>query len=279
VSGFRPRFFVDGGALAPSQDDDGVPSAQDDSVSVGTELTLSAGDSHHALRVLRLQPGDACEVVVGAAVYAATVSGAKTPVTVKLNARLLGAAAGAAYRFQVGLVQALLRPMLLDQVLEKGTEVGASFFVLFPAAESARLPESARAGRLERWRRIVVEAAKQSKRLSVPTVRLADSLTAALEGLTAQGALSLVLDPDAPVSLRDRLEAQMGPGSLPGGGEAASVACLVLWVGPESGWSEAEREQFAAAGIEAARLGQSVLRAETAGPVAVAATRLVLRDW
>ena len=36
---------------------------------------------------------------------------------------------------------------------------------------------------------------------------------------------------------------------------------------------------IAAAGVEAARLGRSVLRTETAGPVAVALVRLGLRDW
>jgi 16S rRNA (uracil1498-N3)-methyltransferase len=71
------------------------------------------------------------------------------------------------------------------------------------------------------------------------------------------------------------------PGTPPATTLAApsGLARVALWVGPESGWSKGELERFAAAGIGAVRLGQGVLRAETAGPVAVAATRLVIGDW
>jgi 16S rRNA (uracil1498-N3)-methyltransferase len=212
-------------------------------------------------------------VVVGAAVYAASVGGAKAPLSVVVEARLEGQAAGAVYRSQVGLAQALTRPALLDEVLEKGTEVGASFFVLVPAAASTRLPESAHAGRLERWRRIVLEAAKQSKHLVVPTVELATSVSAALEDLAARGARSLLLEPSAQVSLREKLD-QIRGASTPS--EAGAIA---LWIGPESGWSETELSEFSASGVDPVRLGQGVLRAETAGPVAVAVTRLTIGDW
>ena len=253
-----------------------MPSAPVAAPLVGTEVALTPDDSHHALRVLRLKTGDVCEVVVGAAVYAASVTGATVPVRVVLTARLEGAAAGAVYHSQVGLVQALTRPALLDEVLEKGTEVGASFFVLVPAEGSTQLPPSARAGRLERWRRIVLEAAKQSKHLTVPAVELADSLGGALDAMQVRGALSLLLEPFARVSLAEKLAR---PRAEHAGGGPFGVAPVALWVGPEGGWSEAELERCAIAGVEAVRLGQGVLRAETAGPVAVALTRLVTGDW
>ncbi len=49
MSGFRPRFFV----AHPEP--------------IGAEVSLSAEDSRHALKVLRLNEGDECEVVVGKA--------------------------------------------------------------------------------------------------------------------------------------------------------------------------------------------------------------------
>jgi 16S rRNA (uracil1498-N3)-methyltransferase len=274
VSGFRPRFFIDGEALLPAEGDSLMP---------GAEVTLSAGDSHHALRVLRLKAGASCEVVVGAAVYAASISSAKEPVRILVGPRVLGEAAGAVYRSQVGLVQALTRPALLDEVLEKGTEVGTSFFIVVPAAESTRLPESSRAGRLARWHRIVVEAAKQSKHLTVPTVELADSVGAVLEDLRARGVTSLLLEPSAQISIGEKLKQMVAANVVedprPLSNAGVPVSAVALWVGPESGWSDIELEQFATAGVAAARLGQGVLRAETAGPVAVAATRLALGDW
>lgn len=355
MPGFRPRFFVptqtpsalsgpavgaSGGWLgvAPGAGAD-LPGAISDAADVrpdgsgtgvepgadllGTEVTLSDSDSHHALRVLRLAAGDGCEVVVGAAVYAASVVAAVHPVRVKLIACLEGAAAGARYRIQVGLVQALARPAALDYVVEKGTEVGAGFFLLVTASGSPKGSDPFRGGRLVRWRRIAEEAAKQSKHVVVPEVEVAGSVTEALDrlggasgaashgtlsgapgagpsgapgaGLSGAGAagrtpsaespevtLSLVLDPAAPEGLaetlaRRRSEVSRDPESVtsqPGGGER-----VALWVGPEGGWSAAEREQFTAAGIVGVRLGRGVLRTETAGPVGVAVARLVLGDW
>ena len=50
-------------------------------------------------------------------------------------------------------------------------------------------------------------------------------------------------------------------------------------MGPESGWTDEERESLLQAGMATARLGRGVLRTETAGPVAVAVARLALGDW
>ncbi len=250
MPGFRPRFFVDQDAAVPP-----------------AEVTLDPTDSHHAMHVLRMQVGDACEVVVGAAVYAASVSRAEAPVKVVLTGRLQGLEAGAAYRSQVGLVQLLSRPALFDQVLEKGTEVGAAFFVFVPAG-SARLSEQARASRSARWSRIVLEAAKQSKQTAVPEVEVMESVERALGWLRDRGIASLVLDPAAEYGLREMLERRADPD-----------APLALWVGPESGWSPTDREQFTVTGLGRARLGRGVLRTETAGPVAVAIARFVMGDW
>jgi 16S rRNA U1498 N3-methylase RsmE len=126
VSGFRPRFFAAQVEDCSFCEDSADPEAD----LSGSELDLDAEDSRHALRVLRLGVGDECEIVTGAAVYAATVIAAAGPVRVRLIARLEGAAAGASYQIQVGVVQALARPAVMDYVLEKGTEVGASFFIL-----------------------------------------------------------------------------------------------------------------------------------------------------
>jgi 16S rRNA (uracil1498-N3)-methyltransferase len=264
VSGFYPRFF------APQIEYHSLcgVSAEPEANLRGAELDLDTEDSRHALKVLRLGVGDDCEVVTGAAVYAATVIAAADPVRVRLNVRLEGAVAGASYEIQVGVVQALARPTVMDYVLEKGTEVGASFFILVQASGSPCRLEPPGGDRLARWRRITREAAKQSKQISVPVVEAMSSVEQAMRHLSAAGTLSLILDPGAAVGLSEVL----GP-------QVERPARAALWVGPESGWTAEESGQFSAAGLESARLGRSVLRTETAGPVAVAVARLALRDW
>ncbi|MBN1320659.1 MAG: 16S rRNA (uracil(1498)-N(3))-methyltransferase [Thermoleophilia bacterium] len=274
MPGFRPRFFVPLDSVG-SEDRRGL------------ELPLTAEDSHHALRVLRLCEGDECEVVVGAvraagvkgtmgaAVYAATVSATADPVRVRLDTLLDGVGEGPEYRVEVGLAQALTRPPLIDQVVEKGTEVGASSFLLVHAAGSPARPGLARPDRLERWRRIAREAAKQSKRAAVPVVDATDSLAEALEHPMVAGSLSLVLEPGAPRTLKQALLEQGDADASP----CDASARVMLWVGTEGGWSPAELESFSVAGMDTVRLGKSVLRTETAGPVAVAVARLTLGDW
>jgi 16S rRNA (uracil1498-N3)-methyltransferase len=244
----------------------------------GLTVPLSEEDSHHAVRVLRLAPGDKCEVVVGAAVYAAAVVEEAVPLKVRLDERLQGEAAGAAYRMQVGLVQDIDRPALVDVVIEKGTEAGASFFLLLPSARPSRVAASAAASRLLRWERIAREAAKQSKQVVIPRLEACASIDAALATLEARGARSIVLDPGAPQRLDQLLRPTATPRS-PGPRGAEEAAGLALWVGSEGGWTDQERERFSNAGLATARLGRSVLRTETAGPVAVAVARLALGDW
>jgi 16S rRNA (uracil1498-N3)-methyltransferase len=257
VVGYRPRFFVEQSGAFPAVEP-----------AVGIEFSLGTADSHHALDVLRLRAGDECEVVVGAAVYAASVTRSEVPVRVVLTGRLQGAEAGAVYRSQVGLVQLLTRLSLFDQVLEKGTEVGASFFVSVPTLARARGSDRSQVERAARWRRIVLEAAKQSKQVAVPWVETAPSVAEALVDLRARGVFSLALDPAAPGGLQERLEQRPIP-----------AGPLALWIGPEGGWSAPDRARLMEDGVEMVRLGQGVLRAETAGPVAVALVRLIQRDW
>jgi 16S rRNA (uracil1498-N3)-methyltransferase len=297
VSGFRPRFF-----LSALSDAEASPLA------AGTTLVLDAEDSHHAVRVLRLKPGDECEVVVGAAAYTATVLPTATvPPTetaspkstfqvglqVRVVERMEGAAAGARYRFEVGLVQAIVRPAAVDWAIEKSTEAGASFILLVQAAGSPGRSLEDSDSRLARWSRIAREAAKQSKQLVVPQVESAASFEKALESLRLRRVVSFLLDPRAERTLYDVLclsggaplplwaaplgqDAPAGPGRK---GERAEVRGLALWVGPEGGWSEDERERLTGSGAVAVRLGQGVLRTETAGPVATAVARLALGDW
>jgi 16S rRNA (uracil1498-N3)-methyltransferase len=278
---------------------------------VGTVLTLDADDSHHALRVLRMKPGEECEVVVGAAVYAATVvgiaadpgkvadarkvadagivAGADNGVLVRLEGLLEGHAAGADYRFRVGLVQAIARPSALDWSIEKSTEAGASFILLLQTAGSPRWTGRDSATRLARWSRIAREAAKQSKQPAVPRVEHAPSCAAALDRLRAWDVISFLLDPEAERTLNDVLgttdpTSAIAPGRGPRLCGRSGVAPwgrggIALWVGPESGWTGEERGRLLDCGLIAVRLGRGVLRTETAGPVATAVARLALGDW
>lgn len=258
---FSPRFFI---TVAPSAEQ--VP---------GVRVVLEPEDAHHALKVLRLRPGDHCEVVTPArAVYEAAVSSAAIPFEVTLLSAVASERAGPVYRSEVGLVQALARPAVMDHLVEKGTEVGVDFFLVVPSAASPRHLAVGRQQRLERWKRIAREAAKQSKQTRVPQVEWRSSVEEVLTILRERQATAVVLDPRATRSLA-RLVGEAAASHTSAGGGAS----FALLIGPEGGWTEAESARFEEAGLARARLGRSILRTETAGPVAAAVTRLALDDW
>ncbi|MBC7293958.1 MAG: RsmE family RNA methyltransferase, partial [Thermoleophilia bacterium] len=235
------------------------------------EVALSPDDCHHARTVLRLRPGDRCEVVLvpSREVYAGELLAGERPVRVRLLSRLEGVDAGASYRYAIGIVQALARPAALDYVVEKGTEVGVSFFIFFPAAGSLSFGAQPGEGRLRRWCRLAQEAAKQSKQTAVPSVQIAKSLDEALALIGRRGARSLVLEPSASCQLGEALSAACG-GAESNPGEpspansglsqsgSAEFADLALWVGPEGGWEIEELQRLEQAGARLARLGKGV---------------------
>jgi 16S rRNA (uracil1498-N3)-methyltransferase len=116
------------------------------------------------------------------------------------------------------------------------------------------------AARQKRLQAVADAAARQCGRAEVPPVSMLLPLPAAL-ARAAACEIHLVCHPVATAA--------------PAAGPAASVAILV---GPEGGLAPAELDRAMAAGYAPVSLGPYVLRAETAGPVAVAALRLPAAD-
>lgn len=263
----RPRFFVDAIVLGLPVAAADLPGAS--AALTGVEVPLSAGDAHHARRVLRARPGDECELVLEplAVLLRAVFVGVGDDVVVRIEEVYPAPTGG---RAQVALVQALPDPRKVDEIVEKATEVGVDLFLIVPASASPSVPIDRLIERATRWRRIAREAAKQSRRLSVPVVEVAPSFAAARAYLDAGGWAGLVLDPVSGHPFRTAVEdvARMS--------QPASVA---LWVGPESGWSKAELTWFEREKLPVVSLGREVLRTETAGPVAAAVCRFALGDW
>jgi 16S rRNA (uracil1498-N3)-methyltransferase len=114
--------------------------------------------------------------------------------------------------------------------------------------------------RLEHWRRIARSACEQSGRHSPPTIEACASLAECVAALPAE-TLRIALDFHAPPAR----------GPLP-----QEVAKVCMLVGPEGGWSEADRAEISAARFLALRLGPRTLRAETA---AIAACTFAALSW
>jgi 16S rRNA (uracil1498-N3)-methyltransferase len=221
------------------------------------DLALPAsGDAYHYLtRVLRLAPGARVVLFDGAGLEADAAIGA-----IDAERAVVCAAAPrpvAAPVPRIVVLQALIKGDRMDWCVEKLVEVGADEIAIVAAERSVvKLDGDRAAARQKRLQAVAAAAARQCGRADVPAVAAPEPLAAALRRV-ATCEIRLVGDPAA--------------SAPPRAGDAASVALLV---GPEGGLAPAELDQAAAAGFAPVTLGPYVLRAETAGPVAVAALRL-----
>jgi 16S rRNA (uracil1498-N3)-methyltransferase len=153
------------------------------------------------------------------------------------------------------LYQALLKGEKFDFVLQKGTEVGISRFV--PVLLERCVSDSASSAKLERWRKIVREAAEQSRRGILPVV--ADPVLLLKSAIaTDQSQIKLIAWEEATTGLKDLLSAQPKP-----------LAVSII-IGPEGGITPAEVSLAASYGFQPVSLGKRILRAETAGLVLAA---------
>jgi 16S rRNA (uracil1498-N3)-methyltransferase len=120
----------------------------------------------------------------------------------------------------------------------------------------------AAAARVERWRRIVHEAAQQSRRSDVPLV--SDPTLLSVRVRAASEAVRIVLaEQERTTTLRHALDEAMAAADT-------DMPTLEIAVGPEGGWAPEEEALFDANGWRAASLGPRILRAETAAISALA---------
>lgn len=217
-------------------------------------FVLSGAEAHHLARVRRAREGDRVEVLDGlGSVYDGVIlQVARDAVTIDLGAPREGRSGA----FPLTLAVAFPKGERLDWLVEKATELGVARLVPLRTRRSTVDPRSAK---LDRLRRAVIEACKQSGRGTL--VELSD-----------------------PVDWSDFVQrsdpAQPRLLAHPGGLQRFAWPAIpptgaVLAVGPEGGFTDEEASEAAAAGWVAVGLGATLLRIETA---AIAGAALLLLD-
>lgn len=232
---------------------------------VGAVLTVQGEEAHHALRVMRMRPGDECEVFNGAgqAVCARVVCAAGSQMQLEVAAALppMPAVAG------VELAVAVPKGALMDLIVQKAVELGVRRIIpLITERTIVRLSAHDAPAKAAKWRRTALEACKQCGVNTLPVVDEPQPYEAFLQrrdvpALRVQCAIVPHARP-----LRSVLEA----------GRAAGQREAIVLIGPEGDFTPAEYAAGQAAGYEPTGLGPIILRVETAVFMAVAAARYAL---
>jgi 16S rRNA (uracil1498-N3)-methyltransferase len=230
---------------------------------VGARIELSPAEAHHA-RVKRLAVGEEISVVDGAGLrlVCAVAEISEHGVFLDVLEALRGEAA--ASRPRLVLVQALSKQDRDLQAVESCVEIGIDAVVPWQADRSIVRWREDRASKAHaKWEHLVASAVKQSRRDTLPPVEellSTKGLVARTRAVTQAGGLVLILHESATTAIPEVLERRV---PTLGGRE------LLLVVGPEGGISEQELDALRQAGAEVVILGREVLRASTAGTVAL----------
>ena len=221
---------------------------------------LDREESHHLTRVRRVRAGDPIEVVDGRGGCWSAILGPPGEGRQAVELREAHPEAGES-ALPITLLQALPdQAGRLEMVLRGVTELGVARFVPVIAARCQGADALRRRGVPARWQRILVEALKQCGRSRLPVL---EPVTPFAEAIASPcPGLSLLLDPDG-----------LPPAALSRPTAARGVRLLI---GPEGGFTTAERTAALAAGFLPVRLGPRTLRLETA---ALAGVALAQATW
>ena len=240
--------------------------------------------AHHLGRVLRAERGQLYELSDGTRVWLARVEEVKRD---RIGFSLVEEVPVEQRRLQTTLLLSIVKFDAFEFAIEKATELGVSAIVPLAAARSEKALLAAASKRTERWKKILLEASQQSRRLRVPELAALTKPEAAFSTRAESRKILLSERPDAP-SLGSALE-----GNRPAGGTAVATdarllgspaaaeanqaigdpeghsppggsASAILAIGPEGGWTDAEFDCARKHGFCEASLGRLILRTETA---------------
>ncbi len=170
-------------------------------------------------------------------------------------------------RARITLYQGLLKGQKFEWVLQKGTEIGVVAFVPVIAARCViGTVNDVSDARIERWERIIVEAAEQAGRAALPHLAHATLFAHACEEAGRVGLALIPWEGEQSRGLHEALQ------SVPKSKE------ISLFIGPEGGFAEEEIAIAQQRGAVPVSLGPRILRAETAGLAAASAILYELGD-
>ena len=215
--------------------------------------------AHHLGRVLRAQTGQLYELSDGERVWLGRIESVGRD---RVQFALVEELSAVHAQVEVTLLLSVVKFDAFEWAIEKATELGVSTIVPLAADRSEKALLSAAAKRADRWKRILMEASQQSRRVRVPA--LGELAKPENTFTSQQDGLRLMLSERPTASpLRKVLQ-----------GLQATKA--ILAIGPEGGWSDAEFEAARSCDFLEASLGRLILRTETAVIAALASLNYAL---
>lgn len=219
------------------------------------EAVLDGATARQISKVLRLKAGDAITLLDGRGnVYEAKI---RTLSPQRVLADILSTHKNVNEpRLRLALASCVPKSDRIEFIIQKCTELGISQLAL---VQSERTVVRDQSKKLDRWRRIALEAAEQCGRSLVPELTGVIGFEELVEMIPRFPLAIIAWEEETGPNLRDVLK------------EHSGVESALIIIGPEGGLTEREVELAKSAGAVSVSLGSRLLRTDTAAIAACAA--------
>ncbi len=206
---------------------------------------IEGGDAYHLLKVLRLKVGDSFPIIDSKGFKGkALIVSIEGPSSLTFRIVELESY-NPEFPFCVTLAQSPIKGKRLSFLLQKVTELGITEIAPIISERTV-----VRDVNIQRWKKIVEEASKQSFRIFIPKIRKEATFEKFIEN-AKDYTTKVILSPSSDMHIREFMELLSPPKDL------------VFLVGPEGGFTEEELDYAKSFGFHEVSLGKRILRAET----------------
>jgi 16S rRNA (uracil1498-N3)-methyltransferase len=250
------------------------------------DIALPKDLAHQIRDVIRLNVGEQLLLLdnSGDEILTAVAKTSKAAVEVHLIERRPGKSEPAV---RIILHQGILRSARFEWILEKGTELGVSVFSPIICRRSMAGLEDTGPTKIQRWQRIIQEAAEQSGRSRLPELLPIRPLIHALNEISPYALAIMPWEEERALTLnialnsatRVRVEDVLGgvgilasprSGCINNPSTLTHPPTVILFIGPEGGLTPEEVSLAQRHGVQVVTLGTHILRAETAALATIA---------
>ena len=220
---------------------------------------------HHLRNVLRLKKGDAITVFDGAGKQAAATILKIEPARVILQ--IEGVETESLEQPRIVLACAIPKKSKFESIIEKCTELGVDEIIPLKTERTIiKVPKEQIPRKIQRYRTVAVNAAKQSARNTIPSIRTICAFAEAVESLPDDGAAFIPTLGEKKHHLKTVLQGLSAPKTL------------TFFIGPEGDFTVQEVALAQNKGVVPVSLGRQVLKVETAAMTVVAAAMIHFRS-
>lgn len=229
----------------------------DKKIEPGNIIILPDDQSHYLKNVLRRKNNDPIVIFNNAGSFSANIIYSDNSVQIMPQAKLKEPDATA---IKINLFQAACQNKKMELIIQKATELGISSITPIITTRS-KVNKSDH--KYPRWKQIAIEACEQADRNTIPAINEANTI----QNLSFDSYdINLVLHPFDALTLKDlRKPAQV-------------TRNINIFIGPEGGFTDEEREIFRLKGFKSIKFGPRIMRTETAAIAVIAAINTLWGD-